>query len=289
VGRTEYLRRYGPYALVAGASRGIGAALAEQLAGRGLSLVLIARTDGELEALAAGLRQRHAIDVVTLGIDLSASDATARIMAATEGTDIGLLVYNAAIGFSGAFWARDLGYYHELLATNLLTPFDLVHQLAPRLMRQRRGGIIMISSAAGQTGQPYLTAYAGTKAWNTSFSMGLWAELRPYGVDVLNAIVGSTDTPGLRDMMQESFLQRIRLATPQDVAAETLASLGRRPTRIIGARNRLTMGFFRLIGLNASLKAMSRLMSGVVYNGKPPAQPINEPVPDPGTATPTPP
>jgi short-subunit dehydrogenase len=273
----DYLRRYGPYAIVVGASRGIGAELADQLAAKGFGVVLIARTESQLVVNAQKLRETYGVEAIPLPIDLAQQTAAADIMKATDGLDVGLLVYNAALGFSGGFWERDLDYYQSILATNLLTPFELVYRFAPRLMRQRRGGIIMISSAAGQTAQPYLIGYSGTKAWNTNFSMGLAAELQPYGVDVLNAIVGSTDTPGLRDMMSESFLDGIRLAKAEDVATEVLANLGKRPTRIIGAGNRLTMAFFRIIGLNASLKLMKWFMARLVYKGQLPVQPIDAP------------
>jgi short-subunit dehydrogenase len=286
---SEYLSSYGPRAIVAGASHGIGEAIAEQLAAKGFDLVLIARTQSQLEANAARYRDRYGVDAIPLIVDLSRGDAADTIMAATKDLDIGLLVYNAAIGFSGPFWERGLDYYHAVLGTNVLTPFDLVYKFAPRLMRQRRGGIIMVSSAAGQTPQPYLIGYSGTKAWNTNFSMGLWQELRPYHVDVFNPIVGSVDTPGLRDMMSESFLSSMKLGDATKVAREIVDNLGKAPTRVVGGLpNRLNVGFFRLVGLNGSIKLMSTLMKRAVYKGRFPAQPaeVTEPhVAEPHTST----
>jgi short-subunit dehydrogenase len=271
----EFFTKYGPYALVAGASRGIGAELANQLAAKGLNVVTIARNLEQLEANATAMRTRHRVNVVPLRIDLADKDAAEQIVAQTSALDVGLLVYNAAIGFSGAFWAKDLDYYHDLLAINILTPFDLVYWFAPKLMRQRRGGIIMISSAAGITPQPYLTAYAGTKGWNTQFSLSLSEELRPYGVDLFTAIVGSTDTPGLHDMMQESFLKSVKLAPRAEVVAEILENLGKRPSRIIGKDNRMGLGLVRHMGINRSLKMMSDMSNKNIYGGKPPIQPID--------------
>lgn len=276
-----YLEKYGPVAIVAGASVGIGAEIADQLAARGFDLVLIARGADALEARAAALRAAHRVEVITVPLDLSTPEATQRIADETAHLDVGLLVYNAATGYSGPFWGKDLDGYHAMLGVNIMTPFDLVHTIAPRLMRRRRGGIIMVSSGAGQTAQPYMTAYSSAKAWNTNFSLGLWEELRPYGVDVLNAIVGSTDTPGLREVMQEAFLSRTRMASARDVAAETLAWLGRGPVRIVGGfQNRAVLGAFRLIGLTAALRLMSTFMARRVYGGTPPRQP--EHVIDPG-------
>ncbi|CUU59315.1 hypothetical protein Ga0074812_12692 [Parafrankia irregularis] len=269
-------RRYGRYAIVAGASRGIGAELADQLAARGFDLVLIAPTKEELEPRADSVRARYGVEAVVLPVDLSTPEAAERIESATADLEVGLLVYNAAIAFSGPFWGKDLDYYRSLNAVNMLTPFELIHRLAPRLVRQRRGGIILISSAAGMTAQPYLSAYSASKAWVTNFGLGMWAELKPYDVDVFTAIVGATDTPGLREMMQPDFLSGTKLARPADVAAEVLASFGRQPVRVIGAGNRRTMGFFRLAGMNNSARLMTRIMAKVVYRGAVPQQPVEQ-------------
>lgn len=272
---SNYPSRYGPTAVVAGAARGLGASIAARIAAKGIGLVLVDRAETDLQSTATKLRASYGVDVRAIVLDLSEATATQRILEATEDLDVGLLVYNAALAFAGPLWAKDLDYYHCLLGTNIVAPFDLIYRFAPRLMRRGRGGIVMVSSESGQTPQPYLTVYASSKAWNTSFSTALWEELRPYGVEVLNAIVGSVDTPGLRELMPGSALSSMKLADPWDVAGQIVNSVDRGPTRIFGFTNRAMIRCFRLLGLNSAFKVMARMMIATVYHGHAPAQPTD--------------
>lgn len=191
--------KYGPWALIAGASEGTGAAFAHRLAAEGLKLILIARRAEPLAELATTLHADHGTECVTAQIDLAGSDPIADIAAVSEGREIGLYISNAGGDPNGTgFFQTDVHAWTDLVTRNVLTVVQTAHLLG-RPMRQRgRGGIIFVGSGACYGGASGLGVYAGSKAFDLCFGEGLWAELRPHGVDVLNLILGRTDTPELR-------------------------------------------------------------------------------------------
>jgi hypothetical protein len=274
----EFQSKYGPWAVVAGASVGIGEAMAKLMAQRGLNLVIIARRKDVLEKSCAAMRQQYpAIEVRGLPLDLALDDASEQIAAATQDLDVGMLIYNAALAPNGAFWAIDMDRYHQLFNVNMHTIFNLVHHFGPKMMAKRRGGIILTSSMAGQTAQPYLVAYAASKAWNTNFVLSLWGELKPYNVDVLSPIVSATDTPGLKDCMDPTyykFLTAQKMQTADEVAVEAIKFLGKQPVVVTGKHNRLFLSMYRLMGANRGLKFMINMVVNQIYGGNPPKQPV---------------
>src|SRR4051812_24625266 len=183
--------RYGPWAVVAGASEGIGAAFATALAARGIDLVLVARRPEPLEALAA----RLPVQTVTVAADLA--DGVEPVLAATAGLDVGLVVCNAAYSPIGPFLDSDPADTARALALNCAVPLALARGYLPAMAARGRGGFVLMSSLAGMQGSPGLTAYAATKAFGAVLAEGLWDELRAHGVDVVTAVAGAVATPGL--------------------------------------------------------------------------------------------
>ena len=189
--------RYGPWALVAGGSDGIGAAFARELAARGLNLVLVARRPGTLEETAGALRAAHpALEIRTLSQDLASPDAAQRIAAATADLAIGCLVYNAGSESRyGDFLDHDWDFIAGRLQRNFVTKVALTHHFG-RLMRPHgRGGIILMGSVAGYSGSPGFSLYGASKAFTFNLSEALWFELRRHGIDLLCPVVGPTNTP----------------------------------------------------------------------------------------------
>jgi short-subunit dehydrogenase len=233
---------YGPWALVAGASEGLGAEFAGQLAKRGLNLVLVARRARLLESLAQSLSEKYAITVVrNLALDLADPQAAGRIVQATDDIEVGLLVYNAAYSAIGSFFQRPLDDHLLELATNCRTPLALVHALGQRMLGRSRGGILLMSSLSAQQGSPYIANYAATKAYNWILAEGLWDELRRQGVDVLVCRAGAISTPNY-DASSPSQSSRLSGAAtpPQTVVASALASLGKGPEVVPGFGYRLS-------------------------------------------------
>lgn len=153
----DFARRYGPWALIAGASEGIGACLADELGQRGINVVLVARNRALLDDVAGGVRQRHGVEARTVVQDLTAADATERIADATDGLDVGLLVYNAGASDRTAPFL-DNGVDHALkqITLDCVGPVALVDHFAPAMRDRGRGGIVLVASLACVAGSATL-------------------------------------------------------------------------------------------------------------------------------------
>ena len=227
--------KYGPWALIAGASEGIGAAFSEALAQRGLNLILVARRENLLSELALDLRSRHEIEVVECALDLG--DITSvRDLLSRMNQDIGLLVYNAAYSPIGYF--KDVPYadLEQIISVNIQTPLFLIRALTELMLESGKGGIILMSSLSGIQGSPKIATYAASKSFNTVLAEGLWHELKDLNVDVLACVAGAVRTPGYMSSANEKDAPGT--LDPQEVVAETLAALGSSPTVTPGSFNR---------------------------------------------------
>ena len=227
---------YGPWGIVAGGSDGVGAAFADGMAARGMNVVLVARRVPVLEASAAGIRARHGVEVRTVGLDLSAPDAMAKLAEATSGLEVGLFVYNAGgDDRSAAFLDKDLAEHLELVSRNCVSVLEAAHRFGAPMVARGRGGLVLVTSGAAWAGGATLAAYGATKAFDLILAEGLWAEWRGSGVDVLALVLGRTDTPSLRRVMDAKGEPYGTLADPADVAEEALSHLADGPTWIYGS------------------------------------------------------
>jgi short-subunit dehydrogenase len=231
------LEKYGPWALVTGASSGIGEQFARRLARAGFSLLLVARRADRLEALARELGKRRRIDVVALAADLADRAAIDRVTAAAASRDLGLIVSNAGLGLKGRFVKLELDALEAMVEVNALAPLRLLHALLPRLLQRGRGGMVLTGSVEGEAPFPWSSAYAATKAFVLSLGLGLSGELEGTGVDLLVLEPGATDTEALR--LQGFAPETIpNLMSPAEVARQALAQLGRVALHIPGKENR---------------------------------------------------
>ncbi len=232
----KFTERYGPWALIAGASEGIGAAFARALARRGVSLVLLARRLGPLEALAGELRALG-VEVRTLAIDLGSESIESEVAEATKDLAVGLLVCNAAVSLVSPLTELESPDLERSINVNVRAPVLLCRHFAPALVSRGRGGIVLMSSLAGLTASPFNAVYAGSKAFSLAFGESLWGEVAPKGVDVLACIPGPTRTPAYEEVQTSRFPP----AMDADQVAETaLAALGKRTRVVPGRANRLT-------------------------------------------------
>ena len=243
---TDFADRYGPWAVIAGASMGIGRALSHEAARRGLDVVMLARGRERLEATAAEVADVHGVQVRTLAIDLAAADVGDRVREATDDLDVGLLVYNAAVAPTGRFVDEDLDLLLLSVEVNCRTPVVLGHHFARRLVDRGRGGIVMISSMGGTQGSTNFATYNAGKAFEWILAEGLWTELGDHGVDATCVFVGATSSPNY-NAFQETLdpelcnrtdsddpldLARSRLmrpSTPEEVAVASLDAIGTGP------------------------------------------------------------
>lgn len=213
--------RFGPMALVTGASDGIGRAFAEALAAQGLDLVLIARREVVLQGLARDLAAKHGVKVSVFAADLAAPGAVTEILTRTEAEPIGLLVAAAGFGSSGAFLDLDPGTEASMVDLNCRAVVGLTHGLGRRMAAQGRGGIVLFSSVLGFSGVPFSSTYAATKGFIQSFAEGLAVELRPSGICVLSVAPG----PVVSGFAARSGMQMGMTDTPETVARASLAAL----------------------------------------------------------------
>lgn len=240
-------QKYGPWALITGASDGIGKAMAGHIAAEGINVVLIARSADKLQSLAAQLSATHGVETLVLPADLADPAAFDSIEDGTRQRDIGLVVLAAGFGITGTFLETELADELQLVAVNIAAVARLSHTFADRLAARGKGAIILFGSIVGWQGVPGQANYAASKAYVQSLAEGLHDEMKPQGVDVLAVAPGP---------VHSGFGARAGLAmtsaTPTDiVAAATLKALGRRRTVIPGARGKF---------LTAALKPLPRRM-----------------------------
>jgi uncharacterized protein len=253
---STFRERYGPWALVAGASAGLGEAFARALAGRGLHLLLLARRGTELETLAAELRQQHAVEVRTEAMDLALPTLGERVERLAAGTEVGLLVYNAAFSVIGPFVDRPLEDQLRVIDVNCRGPVILAHRLGRAMAAKGHGGIVLMTSLAASQGGPLLASYAASKAFNLVLAEGLWAELRARGVDVVGCRAGATRTPGYASSQPK---RAISLMEPEPVVERALSALGRGPSVVPGALNAFAAFLLgRLLPRRTAIRVMGR-------------------------------
>ncbi len=262
VDKIGFAARYGPWAIVAGASEGLGAAYAEQLSERGLNLVLVARRAELLQSLASKLSTNYGVQTKTITLDLSVTDVAEQIAQATNELEIGLLVYNAAFSAIGPFLERPVDDHLKELHTNTFTPLKLIHLFAEPMLTRGCGGIVLMSSLSAFQGSAYISNYAATKAFNIILAEGLWEEWHERGVDVLVCIAGSIKTPHyLADEPRQTGGLSDMTLDPDQVAREALEALGKGPYVIPGRMNRMTSFVMRhLLPRKTTIKFMGGIL-----------------------------
>ncbi|MFF2732605.1 SDR family NAD(P)-dependent oxidoreductase [Streptomyces sp. NPDC058008] len=225
---------YGPWAVIAGGSEGVGASFAHQLADAGINLVLIARKAGPLEKTAANTRAKG-VEARTLQLDLLDPGALDTIRAVTDGLDVGLLIFNAGANTYGhEFVGGELDRVQAVIDLNITSQLALTHHFAEAMKERGRGGVLLVGSLAGYMGQARLSTYSAVKAFSRVFAEGLWLELAPHGVHVLELVLGVTRTPAMERAGLRMDLPGLNVADPDDIAREGLEHLADGPLRIAG-------------------------------------------------------
>lgn len=218
--------RYGSWAVVTGASDGIGREFAICLARSGINLVLVARREKLLHTLASELAVAHGVKIQVIATDLATATGVDTVVSETLDLDVGLFVASAGFGTSGPFIESDARAELEMIDVNCRAVAALCHSLGRRFADRQRGGIILMSSLLAFQGVPRAANYAATKAFVQTFAEGLRLELKPLGVDVVASAPGPIRSGfAARASMTMGFAQ-----TPPAVASETLYALGRRGT-----------------------------------------------------------
>ena len=255
----RWISRYGPWAVVTGASDGIGRELARHLAARGSRLVLVARRRDALEALARELSRAHGTESRVIAVDLGREGASSEIVGSTNDLDVGLLVAAAGFGTSGNFVDSDLAGELDMIAVNCGAVAALCHAFGRRFVERGRGGLILLSSLVSFQGVPRAANYAATKAYVQSLAEGLRVELGPLGVDVLASAPG----PVRSGFEQRADMKMGMAITAATVADATLSALGRQGTVRPGWLSKLLELSLALLPRWARVRVMGLVMGGM--------------------------
>ena len=259
-----FAEKYGPWAIVAGASDGVGSAFAEALAERGMNVVLLARRQAVLDKVAEGIEARTGAHTRTVAVDLSVDEATAAIAEATADLEVGFLVYCAGADPTFAhFLDQPVSAAESMVRRNCIAPLRLCHHFAAPMVERGRGGIVLLGSGAGFAGGPNMVAYGATKAFDMVFAEALWSELHGKGIDVIGLILGKTDTPALRTLEHQRGLLPDTDTAPADatpvdeVIAEAFANLANGPTVMVGEQMRMFAPLLASLSRNEAVALIS--------------------------------
>lgn len=257
--QTAFAQRYGPWAVVTGATSGIGLAFAEALASLTFNVVLVARREAQLRDVAAKIRQNTGAQTVTLALDLARSESHSALLEETKAFDAGLLVAAAGFGTAGSFLDIDGDAELEMIAVNCETVVRQCRDFGLRFARRGRGGIVLMSSLLGFQGVPRSSTYAATKAFVETLAEGLHEELKINCVDVVASAPGPVRS-GFGDRANMKMNVGV---IPATVARETIAALGKRRVVVPGAFSKLLTYSLSPFGRRLRTAILGRIMANM--------------------------
>lgn len=199
----EFKEKYGPWALVVGASQGLGECFARELASRGLNVAICARTVSKLERVAQAIKADYGVDARIVQADISEEDCGEKIVAAVDDLEVGFVIFNAAIEPGGPFIRIKQEDHIKNIVGNCITPTKVVWPLARKMAARHKGGIYLVSSMAGEGGIANWVSYGAGKSYELILGEGLWYEMREYGVDAGAYVVGTTETPNFKESQEK--------------------------------------------------------------------------------------
>lgn len=255
----KWLERYGPWAIVTGASDGIGRAFADALASRGMNVVLVARRRAALDAVAASIERRNGVATHVIAADLGTSDGVQSVIDRTATLDAGLLIAAAGYGTAGPFLSTELHDEVDMVDVNCRAVVAMTKVLATRFTTRGSGGIILLGSIVAYQGVPNAANYAATKAFVQTLAEGLRHELKPRGIDVLSCAPG----PVHSGFAVRSRLEMDQAMQPETVASGALAALGRKTTVWPGTLSKILIGSLATLPRFARTAIMGRIMAGM--------------------------
>ncbi len=260
----EWVSKYGSWAVITGASDGVGKAIAEHLAKAGLNLVLVARRRDVLEQLSDDVIKHFNIQTRVIDADLSRPESVDEVIAQTQSLDVGLLVAAAGFGTSGKFLDMSLNRELNMLDLNCRAVLAMSYHFGARFARQGRGGIVLFSSLVAFQGVPLSANYAATKAYNQSLAEGLHREFAPLGVDVLASAPGPINS----GFAERANMQMGMALSPEVVARSTLNALGRKTTVRPGLLSKFLIGSLSFLPRPVRVQVMEQIMKSMTQHQK---------------------
>lgn len=251
--------KYGQWAVVTGASSGIGLELATQLAGAGFNLVLNSRHLEKLQEVESTLKAQADIQVILVASDVSETDGIDQIIHATKSLNVGLFIASAGYGTSGNFMESSLHSEVNMLRVNCEALLSLTHYFSQQFALQKRGGIILMSSMVAFQGTPYSANYAATKAYVQTLAEGLAVELKPQGVDILAAAPGPVES----GFSHRANMKMSMSLKPAQIGVPILKALGRKTTVLPGFLTKLLVFSLRTVPRWGKVMIMAKVMGGM--------------------------
>ncbi|XOV94350.1 MAG: SDR family NAD(P)-dependent oxidoreductase [Bacteroidota bacterium] len=256
--KSRFKKKYGDWAVITGASSGIGLAIAEELAKIGLNLIINSRSETRLQEIATHFSNNYKIETVVVTADLSTTEGIEKVISSSKGKEVGLFIPSAGFGTSGYFTNSILEQEVNMLSVNVEAVLKLTHHFSKRFVKQGRGGIIFLSSIVAFQGVPYASNYASTKAYIQSFAEALTVELKPYGVDVLSAAPAAVES-GFGNRANMKMANSMR---PQDISTEIINALGRKSNVLPGSLTKVLTYLLKTVPRWAKVKIMKQVMGG---------------------------
>ena len=256
---SNWKRRYGDWALVTGASSGLGADFVRQLAQKKMNIILVARRVDKMNAIAEEVENECSVKTQVIGQDLIKSDAVDNIRNKVGDKEIGVLINNAGYGVLGKFHKNDYDYQVEMVKLNCVVPVAITHAFIDPMVKRGRGAVIFLASTAAYQGVPFFSVYAATKCFNLFLAEGLWGEYRKQGIDIMGLSPGFTAT----EFQSHAHIKRTKGPTParsEDVVELAIRKLGKKPSIVHGTMNKIGAFSSRLIPRGTSAKIGGAIM-----------------------------
>lgn len=254
--------RYGPWAVVTGASSGIGRGFAHRLASAGIDVVLAARRTAALTELGRELSKTHGVDHRVVTVDLAEADGPSELIQATVDLDVGLLVSNAGTGLPGEFLTHDLADLHQIVRLNSTAHLELAHHFGKRLVDRGRGGILLVSAGGALHGLPHMVNDSATKAYVLNLGEGLHHELAAAGVDVTVLVPFAVDTPIIELFGVDRSSLPFKPQSVEDCVDEAFEALQRGRATVVSGRAMRIMS--RLTPRSVSIRMNGRMLGKAV-------------------------
>jgi len=264
----NFQKKYGSWALVAGAAEGLGEAYSKALARRRINLLMVDNKPGPLSDLAIFLENEHSIKTRQLVLDLQNDEAVATIMKEVENCDCRLMIYNAAYSRVKPFLELDKDELDLFIDINTRLPLKLVYSFAHYLKQKKSGGILLMSSLSGLIGMQLVAPYAATKAFNWNLAEGLHHELKNHNIDIMACVAGATSTQAYLNTNPEYGFFKPSVMKPAEVAERALKALGKKTLYIPGFSNRISYFFLTRFLPRKWAAALANKTMGKMYAEK---------------------
>jgi len=229
-------KRFGPWALVTGASSGIGKEFAQQIAASGINIVLVARREDLLKEVGVEFSKRYGVEHRVVVLDASREDFIRQLASAIDDLDIGLVVSNAGTGNPGEFLKLDRQLLEETLRLNTMSHLDIAHYFGGKLAERKRGGLILVGAMGAENGIPCMANDGGAKAYVHSLGEALHYEFKPLGVNVTVLAAGVTNTAVLEKFALDPKTMPMKPMSVEQCVSEGLSGLVKNRSRIVPGR-----------------------------------------------------